>query len=719
MYAVLRKVFSSAKWKLLRSYIDPKIFVDKETEFLAFLTRERTFTLCLCFQHDYYDFLESARPENVSSVKLENIAFSILLLLAEEQLNKGIQDYAVMWTTFLKMRRTVSFPNVGLCEAKIFLVFLRRIDFDSFEAIEALSEFIAVENVDYANKDAIRNDMEAALLRFMNSDKITLRNFSHFLVLPLSKCIRQPALFDVMDHVLGKLIDTRDSFEEKLLLIDSVYKKMVGENWGSQDACESRVISYTKNLQRSVSCAGVFPALCECLRVASTKLDLFSLPVENNRMVKTITRRLARDCVEEIIQKPVILRAIPSAPEGKSFLFFDVLVSSLQDAVRCQYKSVAEAALLYIDVRQSSIVSDMLLGHKIAMEAFESALQSWKPKNMLDISPTEKITIDVLFNKSTVDCTGFSTTEHREFIKELVVAWTLLYDSDKLTPVDLRLAKVMIESRIWDNFEAFTNAKLPTVTSIQNKLDEISGLRDTMKQYMTVPVNDRSFPLLDVLREYHCDLQVLLMNLFQAYATDPFECSLKTLFDMKEDYATVSGLVEPNRRIFYLCGYFLLYPSLLFRDAVFPKNDYSHSIATLTTSVNDACKRIQEIFGSDIHYGGVSGAMEVLSSINLINSEICAFMNCDDLHISIADVNNFRLVAFLWRLSATLPSFIQGCEHFGFTIAEDDSSFSELRFEVNQFYSSDFNCLDTCLNFLTMSTQPTLSSIGDTTCQQV
>jgi hypothetical protein len=136
-----------------------------------------------------------------------------------------------------------------------------------------------------------------------------------------------------------------------------------------------------------------------------------------------------------------------------------------------------------------------------------------------------------------------------------------------------------------------------------------------------------------------------------------------------------------------------------FRNAVFPKNGYSHSIATLTTSVNDACRRIQEIFGSDIHYGGVSGAMEVLSSINLINSEICAFMNCEDLHISIADVNIFRLVAFLWELSATLPSFIQGCEHFGFTIAEDDSSFSELRFEVNQFYSSDFNCLDTCLIF--------------------
>jgi hypothetical protein len=85
-----RKVYSSDEWKLLRSYVDPKIFVDKETEFLAFLRRERTFTLCLCFQHDYYDFLESARPENVASVKLENIAFSILLLLAVEQRNKGI-----------------------------------------------------------------------------------------------------------------------------------------------------------------------------------------------------------------------------------------------------------------------------------------------------------------------------------------------------------------------------------------------------------------------------------------------------------------------------------------------------------------------------------------------------------------------------------------------------------------------------------------------------
>jgi hypothetical protein len=288
-----------------------------------------------------------------------------------------------MWTTFLKMRRTVSFPNVGLCEAKIFLVFLRRIDFDSFEAIEALSEFIAVENVDYANKDAIRNDMEAALLRFMNSDKITLRNFSHFLVLPLSKCIRSPARFDAMDHVMGKLIDTRDSFEEKLLLIDSVYKKMVDENWANQEVCESRVISYAKNLQRSNSGAGVFPALYNCLRVALTKLDLFSLPVENNSMVKTIARRLARGCVKEILQESVILRSIPSPAEGNSSLFFDVLVSSWQDAVRCQYKSVAEAALLYIDVRQSSTVSDTLLGHKIAMEAFESALQSWKPKNML------------------------------------------------------------------------------------------------------------------------------------------------------------------------------------------------------------------------------------------------------------------------------------------------------------------------------------------------
>jgi hypothetical protein len=211
-----RKAYTSDEWKLLRNYIDPKIFVNKARQFRDFLGEERTFTLRLCFQNDYYDFLELARPGNVSSVKLETITFSILSLLVEEQLNKGLRAFATMWPTFLEMRRTVSFTNVGLSEVKIFSIFLSRIDFDSRDAVEAVSELIAVNNVDYASKTNVKNDLEAALLRFMNSNKITSRNFSHFLGLPLQTCIRRPALFDAMDHVMKKLINTSDAFKEKL-----------------------------------------------------------------------------------------------------------------------------------------------------------------------------------------------------------------------------------------------------------------------------------------------------------------------------------------------------------------------------------------------------------------------------------------------------------------------------------------------------------------------
>jgi hypothetical protein len=73
-----------------------------------------------------------------------------------------------------------------------------------------------------------------------------------------------------------------------------------------------------------------------------------------------------------------------------------------------------------------------------------------------------------------------------------------------LTLQDLQQANVLCETRIWDPLDACSDLSFPSATILHGKIDEIASLKTSIGKCLTVTVAEQSFPLLDLLTEYHC-----------------------------------------------------------------------------------------------------------------------------------------------------------------------------------------------------------------------
>jgi hypothetical protein len=91
----------------------------------------------------------------------------------------------------------------------------------------------------------------------------------------------------------------------------------------------------------------------------------------------------------------------------------------------------------------------------------------------------------------------------------------------------------------------------------------------------------------------------------------------KTLRDMTKDRDVACDIASTNHAMFRLCAYFLMYPSLLFREAVLSKIGHAHSVEALDEAVEAARLWLRTIFGSDSVYGEVVAAMKILNSSKL------------------------------------------------------------------------------------------------------
>lgn len=250
---------------------------------------------------------------------------------------------------------------------------------------------------------------------------------------------------------------------------------------------------------------------------------------------------------------------------------------------------------------------------------------------------------------------------------------------------------------------------------MQQNLKQITVLEKSIEQSLSVVVDDHTIPLHQIFREYNCipQKESELHYLVRDYACFVIDFSIderstlnttKTLSAMASDGVVASNLASTNQSIFFICAYFMIYPSLLFREAVLPTGGEPHSLETLVESVDNTRLWLRTIFGPNSHYAGVVAAMKTLSppeSSATIDSEVVTLANCNELQISSLDVDHFRVVAVLYDLSTPIQRFVSCCDQFGFAIVTNDRSLADLRCEIGKFYSNA-SCsggLDICLTF--------------------
>ena len=136
------------------------------------------------------------------------------------------------------------------------------------------------------------------------------------------------------------------------------------------------------------------------------------------------------------------------------------------------------------------------------------------------------------------------------------------------------------------------------------------------------------------------------------------------------------------------------------KSILLPCKEVALPLASQIFNIDLSCKRIKDAFGPNMTYTGVGMALRLASNANEIEAEILLLWNCRILQLTAQDVTNFRAVKLLHDISKPLQDFIQCCELHHFRVAERDPSFTALQTMVKDFFSTESQDRQLCLDFL-------------------
>jgi hypothetical protein len=725
---LFRKQSQSDVWLSLGKAVDSGFFVRKRGLLEAALGRRHAQTLQLCFQIDLQAFLQTslAFEDSNSRIQFEPCVHEALLLLIDQQFGKesNIANLQSMWICCMTLLDkatfcTLSQPPVQKLKPRVqiishFLLMASSGNRPSFYNLSQLFTSISLDHFDYRRVRKLSMDVIASKLETCEANWPAIEEL---LALPVGKLLASPEGEKTTDEFVERAMSHWSSLEHKLLLLDLLYKKFVGEKWISGiPAFEGRMIQHVRRAIDSER--STVAAVSECLRIAADVPGIFLLT--NSRTGRTEPRKAVAELIvpnfraQAILRRPDLLQEMPDSDDSNA-MFYHCLLGRLRDAVLSQCTTIYMAAEFY-DSAVYKLPSSSLPLQRVAEHVFIVNFNGWKRTGMMDFEPKDKAVIDVMFsNNSTetdtvVDTNLRSLAACRVHVRSIVERWLGVYSTKNVTRVGLESVIRSLGSHMWTRFEAYYTLQLPTESMLKQKLDEIRSLESEIRASLSVSVGDQSPHLQNVLREYNCipekgeQLHCLFNDYSYLFLENDRDTAAKTLHDMTYDRNATSDLASTNYPLFRLCGYFLVYPSLLFREAVSSKSGHPHSVETLDEAVDSARLWLRTIFGSDSLYGEVVSAMKILKSSKLNDSleiEVSALANCEELQITAVDVDNFRLVALLSEMSVPVQHFILCCEQFGFTIASSDRNFAALRRDVEEFYGNkaDENTLEKCLDF--------------------
>jgi hypothetical protein len=724
---LFRKQSQSGVWLSLGKAIDSGFFVRNQGLLEAALDRRHAQTLQLCFQTDLKAFLETALAleDTKSRIQLEPYVHETLLLLIGQEFDNepNTTNVLSMWICCMTLLDKVTFCNLSQSpvetdqpRVQIISAFFRMASSGNqpnFDTLSQLFSSISLHHYDYRR---VREMSMEVLLSKLRTQEVNWQAIRKLLALPIGKLLASPEAEKTTDEFVGRAMLNWSSLEHKLRLLDLLYKKFVGENWISGvPAFEGRMIQHVRHAIDSEQ--STVAAVSACLRITANVPGIFLLT--DSRTGRTEARKEVAESIvpyfraQAILRRPDLLQELPDSDDNNA-VFYHCLLKRVQDAVLSQCTTIYMAAEFYDSVNK--LPSSSLPLQRMAEHVFCTRFNGWKPTSIVDFQLKDKTVLDVMFSKKSVETDTVVDTDLRPFaacrmhVRSIVDRWLGMYRTNYVTRVGLEDVLRSLDSHIWKRFEVYNNIQLPTGSALKQKLDEIRSLESAIQANLSVSVGDQSQHLQHVLREYNCvpEKGVQLHCLFDDYSylfeENGRDGTVKTLRKMTDDRAVAAELASSNHRMFYLCAYFLIYPSLIFREAVSSKSGHPHSVETLDEAVESARLWLRMIFGSDSLYGEVVSAMKLLKASKLddaLEMEVAALANCVQLQITTIDAENFRVVALLSEMSVPIQHFIHCCEQFGFAIASSDKNFAALRHDVEEFYGNkaDENALDKCLDF--------------------
>jgi hypothetical protein len=713
--------FDSTFWKTIKISEVPKVIRRQEAAFASMIGAQRAQCLALFARVDLNEILGYVleRSSETSCLRLEPIGLEILQLLFAELLDNtsGSDNFLSVWNVALTVLDNVEFKTVDQRRRKIITEgrrkiiesFVRKASFRSLQHYDTFSRLydgVSPSHRDFnVTKDVISRVLADDLL-LADVDWCSLDQLLSSSTADLMACKRMTT---ALIKFVEKTMSVWASFEDKLRFLDRLHAKFVGESWAN----EKQILSFLSTAVRATD--SPVSALSTSLNVAAKEPGLF------RELQITALKRVAQTILPEtsaraIVHRPDLLCKFDfSDPTVSDAKFYHALLQHSRISLLLQCNGAQEAARLYcaaMDGRPSPCWNTRELVDYI----FSAYFWRWKPSSFSDFSPQHKEVIETLFSKSHCqpdedsDCSNrFSLNSCREHVKDIVDAWLHQFETENVTRYSLEHAAVAFQAGLWRALEDFYEVKLPREAMVAAKLNELSTLEASIERSLSVSVADKTMPVHDVLRDYSCvpetgsEVERLLRDHAglpqHAHDAKSFCGQQRTLVAIRRDHHLSMAFAKENEEVLFLCTYFLISPSMLFKDAVFREQ---HTVDSLKQTVDEARSWLRTIFGPESHFGGVLSAWKVLSALETetdVRLELESIAKCSLLGINTEDVENFRAIATLCQISRPLKRFIHCCVHFDFAVASKDSFFTELEKISQQFYDEDpaEKTVDVCL----------------------
>lgn len=719
-----RKVDPEA-WRKLRVLVNPDVFVGRGCtmiETACGTSVERT--LALAVQRDLNAFLQMALEISESeAIESRDKAFlqNILVILLEEEspVTSGASTGLLSaWNLSLILFEN-QFFNKQAC-TNILTKFIEKASFLSSGTFSTLSEMLDSVPLEHRYLSRVHQEVAEALAKDLRSGSMDwptmdvlfqTRNLANILTEPLAKVAAM--------QFIEKAVMLWSPIEEKLLLLDRFLKLSAQRGYG-----RTAFVKIRHQVERAVMIGnkafGQSATLVAFLGLAASEKSLFHVMASTSYVLESVAATVVTgSCTAEIIPDPSLLRELAITEDDDAFLYHAVL-RLLQGEVCRQCSDIEGAASFYAKVFAESQGVSLAL-QDIADAVFAAAFQKWNPRDVTDFQPEHRGCVDALYTARP------SESKPNDFIlKSQRFVWGLVdrllrrFNKDCVSRELLCYMLGAAQSQLWSSLESFYQIEFPRESTIAEKMSHLTELEESLHRSLTVEIDGHHFPLAEVLDQYGCeDHESLLSNcqyLFSGGTTT------RTLHEISNDDRIAADIAASGHQGLFLCAYFIMHPSLLFRDRVLgQKTSEERSFEGLLASVREALTWFQGVFGERSTFAGVCAANKIISSSSTSwHSELSALSQCSDLKIGHDDIENFHKVKMLAEIRQPIQRFITCCEQFNFAVVGSES-FAQLQQQVKKFYGRDSAACTAsdCLAFFESLCHTLFPSCGENACDKL
>lgn len=694
---LFRRKFEPSLWRLLRSLpVDTSTF-DGESGalLLAAVDEKDANTFVSCFRRDLEDFAALVTGYRVPMEAFHDIDWlgGMLILLIENEVAICPKSAKILscWASCMKIFKGVAFKDAIRKDAisQLIAAAIHR-EHGDFELLGEMMESLSDGHPEL-------NTTQECVMRAM-ADKLNQRKSNWTVVKAilanphLSRLLHSWKIRNNFLEFVDDAIQKWTIFEEKLLLIDGISSLY-------SDLPQHRLKSLLSTAMAKENKSFV---LKSSVALAVENPSLFVASNQSARKCEDVAEILVV-CAKEAAGDPILLRDLGHTEDPKALLYH-ALIRHLRRGLLQECGSLEKATRFYAAVFGSASGMPVEVA-KIAIDAFVMAFKRWDPREISDVGLEHKACLDAIFtiraDESNNDC---MVNKCRQRLVDVVEECLGRYDADSISRDELLSLMLSVKAHIWSGMEASVSFAFPRAAAIEEKLDQFSSLEESIKDSLSVSVAEQKVTLELLLCEYSCDLGET-HNIFHDYQylfpdNGATRRVAKTIRDMDNDASLLLTLTSDVQREIYLCAYFVVHRSVLFRDRVLRKDGKMHDLKSLCDSVREALCWFECAFGLESNYAGVRAAKVALGALEM-NEELKILVECDDLKISTADTEMFRLILVLSDMSSSLPRFVEFCEQFGFETLTHDEKFRILKDESQAFYTRDpeQNAVDVCFQF--------------------